>query len=158
MQGACGIILETEDPSVVIKRIYKKRGPTRRLRSYRARDQYRLQTWAESVTAKYKVLYVPKPSDPEENQYKMKRIDVSTRIEMSDIDSVPDLRRELQQFYRKGRSLGIYPQDFELYKQPDGRVAMVDFDKFGIWNTDGSVEFPWGLRWTASQVKERTTI
>lgn len=77
---------------------------------------------------------------------------------MSDIDSVPDLRRELQQFYRKGRSLGIYPQDFELYKQPDGRVAMVDFDKFGIWNTDGSVEFPWGLRWTASQVKERTTI
>ena len=41
-----------------------------------------------------------------------------------------------------------YSLAIKLYLQPDGRVALIDFDKFGIWNSDGSVEVPWGETWS----------
>lgn len=161
MEGASGIILPTNDPRVVIKRIYKKSGAHRRTKSYRAPDQYRLQLWAHLTAVpshRFMRLFVPQPFDSEENQYKMERIEVSRPIEITDIDTVPELRQDLQRFYAVGRESGIYPQDYELYKQPDGRIAMVDFDKFGVWNKDGSVTFPWGLHWAADEVASFTPL
>jgi hypothetical protein len=41
-------------------------------------------------------------------------------------------------------SKSVFPIDYELYVQPDGRVAMIDFDKFSSYK-DGTITFPWGL-------------
>lgn len=104
------------------------------------------------------MIFVPKAWDLEEHQYKMDRIDVSNPVSYDEMRLDKHLRKELTALYHFGRRAGIYPMDYELYRQADGRVAMVDFDKFGMWNNDGSVEFPWGLRWSAEEVKEYTPI
>jgi hypothetical protein len=142
MEGAAGQIFLTEDPMVVIKRVYKRPGPHRRIKSHRAPAQCKLQAWAHSILTQangYTALYVPRSWSPELHQYKMERI--NTDIPLTNED-VPEI--ELKKFYSKARSQGIFPCDYELYKQPDGRVAMIDFDKFGDWLSDGTVVFPWG--------------
>ena len=77
----------------------------------------------------------------------MQRIDCSRPIEIlsNDIDG---LNQELAIFYMKALAYEIFPCDYELYLQDDGRVALVDFDKFGAWDSDGSVDMPWGETWT----------
>lgn len=161
MEGACGKIIDTDDPKVVIKKIHRRAKGNHRLTSHRAPEQQRLQAWASAVATPshgFTVLFVPKAWDPEPHQYKMERINVRKPIEMTDIKSVPSLVEDLQRLYEVGRASDIYPQDYELYLQPDGRVALVDFDKFGVWNKDGSVKFPWGLEWSAQKVRELTPV
>jgi hypothetical protein len=77
----------------------------------------------------------------------MQRIDCSRPVNIlsNDIDG---LNQELAIFYIKAMAYEIFPCDYELYLQDDGRVALVDFDKFGTWNSDGSVDVPWGETWT----------
>jgi hypothetical protein len=58
-------------------------------------------------------------------------------------EGVPEA--ELKKFYADAKTEGIFPCDYELYKQPDGHIAMIDFDKFGRWEENGIVVFPWGL-------------
>ena len=156
MEGACGIILATDDPNVVIKRVHRRKSSHYRTKSYRAEDQCRIQRWAHNVLKNSEILFVPRAWSPERHLYKMERIDVSKPIEMTDISSIPGLQSELEQFYMAGRENGIYPQDFELYLQDDGRIGLVDFDKFGVWNKDGSVNFPWGAHWSAEKVMDFT--
>ena len=98
-------------------------------------------------------LTVPRAWDAERFAYKMQRIDVSEPLEMLSVKAHP-VKDELKLFYEKAKQASIFPCDFELYIQPDGRVAMIDFDKFAQWNQDGSVVFPWGLELDADQVKE----
>jgi hypothetical protein len=50
---------------------------------------------------------------------------------------------ELKSFYRAAKTASVFPVDYELYVQPDGKVAMVDFDKFSSYS-DGEIQFPWG--------------
>jgi hypothetical protein len=56
---------------------------------------------------------------------------------------------ELKLFYEKAKETGIFPCDYELYRQPDGRIGLIDFDKFAAWVKTESHEvlFPWGLTW-----------
>lgn len=115
-----------------------------------------MQEWARLVATPehgFKLLFVPKAKDPEKHQYKMERIDVDEPIAMLELDKVKGLKAELQRFYRVAKESGIFPADFELYLQPDGRVAMIDFDKFATWAANGSVTFPWGQTMTSQQVK-----
>lgn len=158
MEGACGMILPTEDPNVVIKKVYRKENKHHRTRSHRAPQQYSLQIWANSFFNHNNMIFVPKAWGLEDHQYKMERIDVSDPVPYELMRADKDLRKELTAFYMEGRRAGIYPMDFELYRQANGRIAMLDFDKFGMWNNDGSVEFPWGLHWTADEVKRLTPI
>lgn len=151
MEGTCGMILNTENPHVVIKKIYRKANPHHRTRSHRAPQQFSLQVWAHNFFGNNSTIFVPKAWDLEDHQYKMERIDVSNPVPYDIIRNDKDIRRELTAMYATGRRTGIYPMDYELYRQADGRVAMVDFDKFGMWNNDGSVEFPWGLHWSAEE-------
>jgi hypothetical protein len=74
------------------------------------------------------------------HEYTMQRINTDEPITNEGVPS-----EELKKFYADAKAEGIFPCDYELYKQPDGRIAMIDFDKFGRWQEDGIVVFPWGL-------------
>jgi hypothetical protein len=142
MEGACGKIIETDDKRVVIKKVYRHKGPHVRTSSHRAPAQCALQQWASSVlTPKngFKQLFVPRAWAPEAHQYTMERIDCLVPVKHSEVAS------ELKMFYARAAAESIFPCDYELYRQTNGRVAMIDFDKFAEWRTDGSVLFPWGL-------------
>lgn len=143
MEGACGQIIATADPEVVIKKVYKRPGPHRRTKSHRAPTQCAIQCWAHGVCQPsngYTVLFVPRAWDPMAHQYTMQRINTDQPITN---EGIPE--EELKKFYADAKTEGIFPCDYELYKQPDGRVAMIDFDKFGRWQENGIVVFPWGL-------------
>jgi hypothetical protein len=153
MEGACGKVLATEDPAVVVKQVYRKARAHRRTTSLRAPEQAKVQMWAHDLCVQkgFKTLYVPRAWDAEAHQYKMARIDVSQPVELTTVKD-HSVAAELKEFYLQTKKEGIFPADFELYQQADGRVAMVDFDKFAEWKADGSVLFPWGLQLTGDQV------
>ena len=142
MEGACGKIIETDDPKVVIKRVHRHKGPHIRTSSHRAPAQCRIQQWAGSIltpTNGFKQLFVPRAWAPEAHQYTMERIDCLVPVKHSEVAN------ELKMFYARAAAESIFPCDYELYRQTNGRVALIDFDKFAEWRTDGSVLFPWGL-------------
>ena len=155
MEGACGKILETDDPDVVVKKVHRRNRAQQRKSSLRAKEQAHIQEWARTLCLELhlSMLFVPRAWDAQEHSYKMERIDVSKPLLETEIQSHPVLR-ELRILYAQAKKEGIFPADYELYIQPNGRVAMVDFDKFGIWNRDGTVEFPWGLKLVVEQVEE----
>jgi len=135
-EGACGKILEAE-AGVVIKRIRRHAR-----KSHSAQRQCELQQWASELLKPangFAELWAPRAWAPEPRQFRMERIDCSVELEPTD---VPELKR----FYQLAREAGIFPCDYELYRQKDGRVALVDVDKFGQWH-QGKVVFPWGLVW-----------
>lgn len=153
MEGACGKILDTSDPRVVIKKVHRRNRAQQRTSSHRAPEQARIQKWAANLCHEeyFKILFVPRAWDIHDHEYKMERIDVSNPLEYTLVGTHPVLH-ELRAFYAAAKSAGIFPADYELYEQPDGRVAMVDFDKFATWEKEGIVSFPWGLIVTEEQI------
>jgi len=146
MEGANGKILDTENSNVVIKKIHRRHRAHQRTGSLGAEEQARTQEWARMLCHNegFKLLFVPRAWDAERFQYKMDRIHVGNPLEILEAKAHP-VFAELQAFYTAAKAHDIFPADYELYIQADGRVAMVDFDKFGLWQTDGTVLFPWGL-------------
>ena len=72
----------------------------------------------------------------------MERIDTSHPEPLQ--ESAPhQLIKELLLYYYLCSKQGYFPNDYELYKQPDGRYALVDFDKFGIFISSEKIEFPY---------------
>jgi len=144
MEGSNGKILCTEDPQTVIKRI--RRNLKHRARSLTAQQQCAMQQWCASLLTPangFLVLWAPRAWGAEEKQFSMQRIDCTEEIRPTD----PRVLEDLRLFYEKARGAGIFPCDYELYLQPDGRIALVDVDKFATWTPKGSVLFPWGLVW-----------
>jgi hypothetical protein len=80
----------------------------------------------------YSILYTPRPLGCLRNSYKMERIDDSEMLLQADLECWPALVEELARFYADMGVRGVVPNDFELYKQVDGRVALIDFDKFVV--------------------------
>ena len=113
-----------------------------------------MQEWARSLCVKagFEVLFVPRAWDAEKHSYKLDRIRVDAPLELLDVKEHAVLQ-ELKRFYALALSVGVFPIDYELYVQPDGRVAMVDFDKFSTWK-DGTIVFPWGVSMKDSVVKD----
>jgi hypothetical protein len=146
MEGANGKILDTEDPSVVLKKIHRRHRAQQRSSSLTAEQQARTQEWARGLCHQlgFKLLFVPRAWDASQYQYKMDRIQVDTPLEVLDAKTHP-VFGELKAFYTAAKRCSVFPADYELYVQPDGRVAMVDFDKFALWSGQGEVVFPWGL-------------
>lgn len=146
MEGANGKILDTEDPLVVIKKIHRRNRAHYRTGSLNAEQQARKQEWARSLCHRegFTMLFVPRAWDAERFQYKMDRIQVDKPLEVLDAKTHP-VFAELSAFYKAAKRYNVFPADYELYMQPDGRVAMVDFDKFGLWGPTGEVLFPWGM-------------
>jgi hypothetical protein len=137
--------METDTPNVVVKKVYRRNRPQQRTCSLRAEEQARMQEWARALCVKagFQLLFVPRAWDADKHSYKMDRIDVGHPLEMADTKRHAVLE-ELRAFYAKAMAASVFPMDYELYVQPDGRVAMVDFDKFSSWQ-DGTITFPWGL-------------
>jgi hypothetical protein len=146
MEGACGKILDTEDPKVVIKKVHRRNRAHQRTCSLTAERQAARQESSRRFCEELgcKLLYVPRAWGAERFQYKMDRICVDTPIELMTAKNHA-VFEELQAFYKRCKLRFIFPADFELYEQPDGRVAMVDFDKFALWKPTGEVKFSWGL-------------
>lgn len=155
MEGACGKILDTENPTVVIKKVHRRKRAQTRTDSHGAEEQARIQSWAADACRKggFTILFVPRAWDAEHFSYKMERIDTSNPLQLVDVKHHAVLG-ELKAFYEAARTRHLFPADYELYVQPDGRVAMVDFDKFATWNKDGTVRFPWGLELSKEQTQE----
>lgn len=144
MEGANGKILDTEDPKVVIKKIHRRHRAHQRSGSLTAEQQMRRQETVRKALelSDFKRLFVPKAWDAQRFQYKMDRIQVEKPLEVLDAKDHP-VFEELKLFYKIAKRAGFFPADFELYIQPDGRIAMVDFDKFGVWRHQ-QIVFPWG--------------
>lgn len=151
MEGANGRILDTEDPKVVIKKVHRRNRAHYRTGSLGAEEQMRRQEAARKAceSSGFKMLFIPKAWGAERFSYKMDRIQVDKPLEVMDAKTHP-VFEELKQFYAMAKAHGTFPADYELYIQSDGRVAMVDFDKFGDWR-NGEVVFPWGQ---VSKVKD----
>lgn len=160
MEGACGRIVDTEVPTVIIKQVFRKGGKQRSTKSHRAFMQCQIQQKVGSLLEELgsTLLFVPKAWSPQEHQYTMERIDVSRPVQAVDIENDAALQKELSALYQATYNVGLFPCDYELYRQVDGRIGMIDFDKFGRWNRDGSVEFPFGLCLTGEQAREHTIL
>ncbi len=98
------------------------------------REQYKMHCHVYSllVHGEYKILYTPRPVGCLRNSYKMERIDDSTMIVGAEVAAMPALVKELAHFYEELGRYNITPNDFELYLQTDGRVALIDYDKFVV--------------------------
>ncbi len=105
--------------------------------------QLELQTWSSGILTKpngFKILFTPQArSSSVHNSYEMEMIDVSDPVVKID---EKDLQAEIETYFRLAKAAGVYPSDFELYRQSNGRVALVDFDKFGRISGK-TVDFPY---------------
>jgi hypothetical protein len=146
MEGANGKILSTDDQNVVIKKVHRRHRAQQRCNSLPADKQMRMQEAVRKLCTKegFKLLFVPQAWGAERFQYKMDRICVEKPLELLDAKEHV-VFEELKAFYACCKRKYIFPADFELYIQPDGRVAMVDFDKFARWKPTGEIFFPWGV-------------
>lgn len=155
MEGACGKILLTDDLNYVIKKVHRRNRPQQRTCSLRAPEQAKMQERARGICEllKLQMLFVPRAWAIDAHNYKMEKIVVDKPLVDEDIKGHAVLE-ELKTFYGKAKDLGVFPMDYELYVQPDGRVAMIDFDKFGSWLEDGGIQFPWGMVLSSQQVQQ----
>jgi hypothetical protein len=156
MEGACGKILDTDDPKVVLKKLHRRNRAQQRTCSLNAEQQVKMQEKVRSlcVAAGLTQLFVPRAWLAQEAySYKMDRIDVSVPLPVAEVVTHPVVK-DLKAFFQLAQEQGVFPADFELYVQPDGRVAMVDVDKFATWLPDGSIVFPWGLTTTDAAIRK----
>jgi len=147
MEGANGKILPTELEGVVIKKVHRRNRAHQRCGTLTAEQQMKKQQNCREICRAIgsTILFVPRAWDAGRFQYKMERICTDKPIEIVDAKDHP-VFNDLKAFYAKCKRHFMFPADFELYEQPDGRVAMVDFDKFGLWKPSGEIKFPfpWG--------------
>jgi len=140
MEGACGKIVE-EANGTVVKKIHSHLKS--RAKCHGAEKQCEIQQWASQLLTPengFTTLYVPRAWGAQKRQYSMEKIHCVEEVTPAEVE-------ELKLFYAKAKEVGIFPCDYELYRQPGGRVAMIDFDKFAFWK-GGSVVFPWGMVWS----------
>jgi hypothetical protein len=106
--------------------------------------QLEVQTWSAGILKPengFKLLFTPaaKPGQSK-NTYLMEKINISRPIEKIE---EPKLVAEVLNYFSLAKQNNLYPSDFELYEQPDGRIALVDFDKYGQIEASGTdVIFP----------------
>lgn len=139
-EGAYGRIVSTDTHTV--EKIPHRRVPKGSLSIH---EQKTIHAAIIQETASYTVLRAPRLLHSD--RYEMERIDVEKPIflgcqgnVLEGIDRVllvSELARLWKALYKKG----YMACDFELYLQPDGRVAMVDFDKFKKESSVTSVGF-----------------
>lgn len=110
--------------------------------------QQKIQQWSHQIvqSPNFQTLRVPAAfeisTSPKATAYVMERIDTS-QPEHLNKGAPQQLVKELLLYYFLCSQQGYFPNDYEIYKQPDGRYALVDFDKFGIFITHEKIEFPY---------------
>lgn len=128
-EGASSYIFieKYDDDAIAIKR--RKRGQSSSLTAeyYMHKFVYLLL----DKNPKYRLLFTPRPLGCKEKEYSMEAVEDSHLIYSENYSE--ELKTELKEFYVDLARHGFFPHDFELYLQVDGRVAMIDFEKFGEW-------------------------
>jgi hypothetical protein len=145
MNGTKDHFITCVEPDVICKHARKRTVKT----------QLRLQRFMQRTCVKLQcqLLYVPYAwGNGQMREYFMTRVDDSCPLSLANLD--PNVQEELASVHRYCFKAGIFPADFELFQQPDGRIAMLDFDKFGMWHSDGSVRFPWGHTLNLADVQQ----
>ena len=122
MEGTCALIKDESPTTVrkVLKRSYK---------GMSVKDQVSIQKAARRVIEEHglRSLMVPRVIVIEERSYVMERIDDSKPL--YDYALTPTQLTELKIFLSVMESKGWILNDIECYVQPDGRIAILDFDK-----------------------------
>ncbi len=134
MEGACGI-LKDEGNNIVRKVIKSKH------RGTNAPTQYMLQEKAYNICMNndFKIIFVPEVYEFDKKSYTMDRIDDSYPYNSEESSQNPEYVKELRIFMNEFIKIGYFPADFECYKQKDGTVAIVDFDKFVAIKENGEL-------------------
>jgi len=95
---------------------------------------YELQCWSHNLLSRgYEILYTPSARELKKNSYEMEKI-VPNVIEQ--VANGTPLAEEIIRYIAAALKDGIVPQEFELYQQPDGKVALLDFDRYGTVKGD----------------------
>lgn len=80
----------------------------------------------------YKILYTPQLSD-NQTKYEMRKIDTREPIWLgTETNPDPALVEEVIRFWKAMYTAGFALFDFELYKQSNGRVCVLDYDSAGF--------------------------
>lgn len=130
-------------PHLIVKQQKRQARPI----SHSSALQQSIQAWAYQATMKdnFKHIFVPWSQQIggsiKASSYIMEKIDVTKPYNM--FDPLPEtINKELIRFYFLAACQGYFPYDYELYEQPDGKIYMVDFDKFGLIKNNSFIEFP----------------
>ena len=106
------------------------------------KEQIHIHKIAETIIKEFYILTTPHlyydMAYP--GYYLMEEIDVEEPIWLGSCMYDPVIK-ELQTFWQSMWNHNYAAWDFELYRQPDGRVMIIDFDKFGI-RLESSVKMP----------------
>jgi hypothetical protein len=110
-----------------------------------------MQQWCASLLTPsngFSVLFTPRAwlsDSAAKRQYVMEQIDCLSELSPLAATANPQSPEatELKLFYEMAQAAGIFPCDYELYRQQDGRIALIDFDKFSQF-ANGEVTLPWG--------------
>lgn len=111
--------------------------------------QQKIQQWSYQIVQppNFQTLRVPAAfeisTSPKATAYVMERIDTSQPESLQETTPPSELIKELLLYYFLCSQQGYFPNDYEIYKQPDGKYALVDFDKFGIFISSEKIEFPY---------------
>jgi hypothetical protein len=132
MEGSCAVIHEESRTTVrkVLRKGYK---------GLSARQQADIQRRAREVLEEHGLtsLTVPRVLVIEERSYVMERIDDSKPL--YDYTLTPKQLTELKVFLSVMEGNRIIMNDIECYVQPDGRIAIIDFDKCEYTDKKGFV-------------------
>jgi hypothetical protein len=140
-EGNNGRIYETP---YGIKKIQKRRSA-----GHDILTQKRIHRITEVTVYELKLqkLFVPSLNLENGDEYEMQRISTQKIIypgapnhgELLRSDEFEQLVTELSMLWIALWNRGFAAWDYELFLQPDGRIALIDFDKFGFHMTSGPV-------------------
>jgi hypothetical protein len=83
----------------------------------------------------YTVLFTPELSN-DQTQYEMRLVDTRKPLWLAHLPNQDSLlKTEVIRFWKEMYAHGFALYDFELYEQPNGRVAILDFDSVGFHMT-----------------------
>ena len=128
----------------------------RRVSGHDIETQKRIHMFLEKRQMRY--IHVPALMKDKfaEHEYCMEAIDTSTPVAISEEN--PEMFYEFLDLWKKAWMYGFGLLDFELYRQPNGKYAIIDFDKTAFRITGGPVEnqfqlpFPYNPSRTSNSV------
>lgn len=104
------------EPKKTVKKVLKR--GTKGLTAY---EQFKIQSIAHKITCDFKELFVPKSLSWSKYSYTMEYVDTNKPVNTS---------TELNEFCKIIKQYGYIAFDYEMYLQPDGRIALIDFGRF----------------------------
>jgi hypothetical protein len=128
----------------------------RRVSGHDIETQKRIHMFLEKVQMRYIRVPALMKDKFAEHEYCMEAIDTSTPVAISEEN--PEMFYEFLDLWKKAWMYGFGLLDFELYRQPNGKYAIIDFDKTAFRITGGSVEdqfklpFPYNPSRTSNSV------